>query len=102
MLITLALLIANPFALPWQPTLFTQPRFVVTVTHYSSSRAETDDSPAIGACGRVGPGTVALSRDLFVMYGCGTRVWIGGQEYVDVYASSVKGRPQAPSGNSAA
>ena len=82
MITAILILIVNPFALQWQPTLFTYPSFTVTVTHYSSSRAETDDSPAIGACGHVGPGTVALSRDLFKMYDCGTRVRVGGAPYV--------------------
>lgn len=55
----------------------------VTVVHYSSTRDQTDDSPFVGRCGRVGPGTVAVSQDLLRRgIDCGTKVLVGGRTYV--------------------
>lgn len=71
--------------IPWQPSLLLARGPVVshrvTVTAYSSTPDQTDATPTLGACGQVGPGTVALSRDLFRLYGCGSRVRVKGVEY---------------------
>lgn len=56
--------------------------YLVRATAYTSSVDETDATPWIGACGRVGPGTVAVSSDLMRVAPCGTRVELLGRRYV--------------------
>lgn len=56
-------------------------RIAVSVTAYSSTPDQTWGDPFMGYCGPVGPGTVALSRDLFHPDLCGTTVYLGGRAY---------------------
>lgn len=55
-----------------------RPRRVLTITAYSSTEGETDDTPNINASNRpVRPGTVAVSRDLFAKgWSFGKKVYI--------------------------
>ncbi len=54
----------------------------VTATAYSSSPDETDSTPNVGAFGPVGPGTVAVSRDLLRYVRPHQRVKVNGRSYI--------------------
>lgn len=53
----------------------------VTLTHYSSTVDQTDSDPWVGRCGKVGHGTIGVSRDLLDRLPCGTNVRIEGRVY---------------------
>lgn len=56
---------------------------VVTVTAYSSTKYETDNTPFLAACGPVGRYIIAVSDDLWNMgLRCGRVVYLLGQRYV--------------------
>lgn len=57
-------------------------RVAVTATAYSSTKDQTWGDPFMAYCGPVGPGTVALSRDLFHPDLCGATVYLDDRAYV--------------------
>jgi hypothetical protein len=54
----------------------------VDVTYYTSSPRETDSTPYIAACGRVGTGSIAVSEDIWRLVRCGDIVLLDGVPYV--------------------